>query len=115
MELQQAQQMAISLLRFHGLHDYKFSYLRAMGKFSRAGQCNWKKKIISLAPFFVKWNSPFVVKQTILHEIAHALTPRHGHNKFFQKMASEIGHIATCSGRHTHYGKHVNRKPPRQR
>lgn len=116
MNKEQAEQMAISLMRHHGLYDYKFSWMQARGKFNRAGQCNWKTKTIQLQPFFVKWNYPVIVKQTILHEIAHALTPKHGHNKYFQKTASALGHIASDRrGRHTYYGKEVKRKPPRQR
>lgn len=115
MELKQAKQMANSLMRHHGLYDHTFTWMVRRKKFNRAGQADWNKKLIQLQPTFVELNLPFVVKQTILHEIAHALRPRHRHNKYFQKTARALGCVpgVGCKN-HTYYGKEVKRKatPP---
>lgn len=95
MELKQAEQMATSLMRHHGVFDYSFSYMKRRQRFDRAGQCNWRKKTLQLAPTFVELNLPVLVKQVILHEIAHALRPRHHHNKFWKLTATELGCLST--------------------
>jgi len=100
--------MALSLMRHHGVYDYKFRWLRRRIPFARAGQCDERKKEIALAPFFVECNIPFIVKRTILHEIAHALAgAKHNHNKWWKKQAVALG----CSGNRC-YGKEVRRRPP---
>jgi predicted SprT family Zn-dependent metalloprotease len=110
MTLHDAEQMAVLLMKHHGVLDYKFSFMERRKKFHRAGQCDWKKKLIQLQPTFVELNYPMIVKQTILHEIAHALRPRHGHNKFFQKTACALGHRITYGKSHTYYGSIVKRQ-----
>jgi predicted SprT family Zn-dependent metalloprotease len=105
MNIERAEQMALSLMRYHGVHDYKFELMQPRKKFCRAGQCSWVKKVISLQPYFIECNYPIVVKRTILHEIAHALTPKQGHNKQWKKMARSIG---DDGGRC--YGKEVKKR-----
>lgn len=102
MDLYKAHQMAELLMARHGVGDYTFSMMERRTKFHRAGQCNWKKKTIQLQPTYVELNSEEEVKETILHEIAHALRPRHGHNKYWRRTALSIG----CSGRRC-YGSEV--------
>jgi predicted SprT family Zn-dependent metalloprotease len=105
MRLVDAKEMAISLMHFYGVKGYSFIWMVRREKFSRAGQCSYKDKTISLAPKFVELNHPCVVKWTILHEIAHALRPKHNHNKFWKETARQIGH----SGNRC-YGKYVKIK-----
>ena len=79
--------------------EYKFRWMRNTGKqVGRAGQCSWTKKEISLSAKYVELNSMTEIRNTILHEIAHALRPKHGHNKFWRKTALEIG----CNGSRTY-------------
>lgn len=96
---------ALKLMEKHGLNNWVFSWIKSSNKVGRAGDCNHKKKIIRLSPLFVELNSQEHITNTILHEIAHALTPNHGHNKFWKRKAIEIG----CTGSRT-YSKEVIRR-----
>lgn len=62
--------LARELMNQHGLGDWVFQYDRAK---KRAGRCNIRKKIISLSYHYVSLNDDEDIKDTILHEIAHAL------------------------------------------
>lgn len=94
MELYKAHKWAEELIARHGADGYSFSWMKRRTRFHRAGQCDWKKKLIQLQPEYVEQYSEEEVLDTILHEIAHALRPRHGHNKFWRKTAVSIG----CTG-----------------
>lgn len=101
-----AESMAKSLMRFHGLLPrWSFRWMEPRRKFNRAGQCNWTKKSIDIQPHFVRCNHPFVVKKTILHEIAHALSPKRGHGKEWKRIARAVGHTGS-----TYYGKEVKKR-----
>jgi len=85
------------------------------------GSCNYNKKVISLSKPYIESNKDEVIKNTILHEIAHALT-KSGHDKKWKLKYIEIGgngnrvnyeavikykYIATCPecGYETEYNK----------
>jgi predicted SprT family Zn-dependent metalloprotease len=108
MTIDSAEKMAVGLIKYHGLTDYKFSFMKRRRYFNRAGQCWWQKKLIQLQPTFVELNAPVIVKQTLLHEIAHALRPRHHHNKFWKETARSIGCVVGQYGLRC-YGKEVKR------
>lgn len=55
------------------------------------GNCNYKYKTIWLSEKFVELNDEHIVKDILLHEIAHALTKGHKHNKIFKAKAISIG------------------------
>ena len=82
------------LMQKHGLLDRGWTHglMKRRKPFSRAGQCKQKKKRIELQPTFIELNGDSIVQSTILHEIAHALTPKRGHNRFWKRKAVEIGH-----------------------
>ena len=90
MDLQQAEQLAKELISEH-CPEYIFQFDNAKVRF---GYCSWKKKIISLSKHLVLMNNEEQVKDTILHEIAHALTPKQSHNRVWRAKAIEIG----CDG-----------------
>jgi predicted SprT family Zn-dependent metalloprotease len=94
MTKQDAENIVHELIRQHKLDGWTFGWMRRRDPFRRAGQCDWGKKRISLQPVYVELNDARLVMNTILHEIAHALTPRHGHNKYWKAKAREIG----CTG-----------------
>jgi len=102
METKDAQTLAEDLMKQHGVENYSFSFMAIRKKFSTSGRCNWKKKTIQLQPTFVELNTENIVRNTVLHEIAHALRPKHGHNKFWRSTAASIG----CTGLRC-YGKEV--------
>ena len=83
--------LAFRLLYNHGLYNWgwKFKFHR-MKKVS--GLCNYKKKIISGSKFILIGSDESLVRNTILHEIAHALVGYgNGHNEIWKKKFIEIG------------------------
>jgi predicted metal-dependent hydrolase len=88
MKLDDAELVAIELMVHHGLVDWTFKF---DGSKRRFGQCNETDKQISLSRKLTFLNTPERVKRTIVHEIAHALTPRHGHDKVWKEKCIEIG------------------------
>jgi predicted SprT family Zn-dependent metalloprotease len=93
MNLLEAKKLAIDLMSEHGILDqgWRFQYDNAKRRF---GRCSYSTKTISLSKHLVLLNELEIVKNTILHEIAHALTPGAGHSRIWQRKAIEIG----CSG-----------------
>lgn len=95
MELRKAETMTLDLLKFHGLDDWHFVWMRARGTL---GRCNYWRKTIYLSGPVTFTNTEVQVLNTILHEIAHALTgPNHGHDFVWKAKAIEIG----CDGQRT--------------
>lgn len=98
MELSDAEELALALMREHGLLPrWKFAFDRAVRRF---GSCNERKRLITLSARLTELNSQYQVRDTILHEIAHALVGvRAGHGRKWRKMASIIGcNARSCYG-----------------
>lgn len=55
------------------------------------GMCSYRDKTIQLSSKLVKFESEDSVEQTILHEIAHALTPGTGHGAMWKAVARRLG------------------------
>ena len=80
---------AEQLLSEHGLAEWSFQFDDAS---RRAGCCDYQTKVISLASQFALAATPAEVRDTILHEIAHALVgPRHNHDSVWKATARSIG------------------------
>jgi predicted SprT family Zn-dependent metalloprotease len=95
MDLKRAQQLALDLMEQHNLMEkgWRFGFDTAKRRF---GCCNYSYKEITLSRALVLVNDEDRVKNTILHEIAHALVGRgHGHNSVWKRKAIEIG----CDGK----------------
>jgi predicted SprT family Zn-dependent metalloprotease len=93
MELRQARDMATQLLTQHGLHDWHVGFDRAK---RRAGQCRYDEHVISLSAGLTRLHSADEVRETVLHEIAHALVgPEAGHGPVWQATARSIGSDAS--------------------
>lgn len=107
MNLVSAQSLCIKLMIQHGLTKEKCWKFEWMNSKDTAGLCCMIVKqsrfrikeylpggTIKLSKFITPIHSDDKVKDTILHEIAHALTPGHNHDYVWQKKAIEIG----CDG-----------------
>lgn len=88
-----AEKMARQLMAEHGLRDWYFWWDRAKRRF---GCCHYRRKLITLSlPLTEAEPDKGRVRNTILHEIAHALVgPEHGHNRVWRSKAISIG----CNG-----------------
>ncbi|WYV99262.1 hypothetical protein KoPa4_00094 [Pseudomonas phage vB_PpuM-KoPa-4] len=79
------------------LEEYGLRSKGWTGKFNsrtskRLGQCQYDNKVIELGSFYVENNSEELVKDTILHEIAHALAgPGTGHGPVWKQWCLVVG------------------------
>lgn len=88
--------LAVSLMAQHGLDGWGFGFDEST---RRAGCCNYGDHLITIAFELARNGSDADIRDTILHEIAHALVGRkHHHDKVWKAKAKEIG----CSGERTH-------------
>ena len=83
-----AQQLAVRLMREHGLHEWRFRFDHAKRRF---GSCRPTQKLITLSRPLVILNEEAEVRDTVLHEIAHALTPGDGHGARWRAACARIG------------------------
>jgi len=88
MELKQAEQLAHSKLAEHNLHDIKFAWGNAKTQF---GSYRHSTSTITISAVLTQLNSIERFTNTLLHEIAHALTPNQGHSRQWQLVAKHIG------------------------
>lgn len=89
MKLQTAQILARQLMRKHLLWDWRFEFDNSRRRF---GVCNFRTKTIGLSRKLTEMNGKAEVRDTILHEIAHALVgPGNGHNKTWKAMCRKVG------------------------
>ena len=88
MELHKAQELALELMKKHGLGHWSFRFDHARRRF---GCCHLDKRIISLSFRITALNNEEAVRDTILHEIAHALSPMMGHGEIWKAKCMEIG------------------------
>lgn len=113
MDVSKAELMARELMNMHGLDaiPFRFNHRRTSFGVTRFGKkllhCridtygrerkvygDWYLKAIELSAPLVALNSEADVRDTILHEIAHALTGcDQGHNALWQVMAIRVGAI----------------------
>ncbi len=97
-------QMALGLMHEHGLKKWRFKFDHST---RRAGCCNYCDKTISISFNLACNASDEDIRDTILHEIAHALVGRkHNHDEAWKAKAKEIG----CTGERCHRLQFV---PPR--
>ena len=95
MEITAALTLGRRLLREHGLGDWS---IRTDHAKTRAGVCRFATHTISLSAALTHLHGEDEVRDTILHEIAHALVgPFHGHDDVWRAKAIEIG----CTGERT--------------
>ena len=88
MNLIDARQLARELMQVHGLAEWRFEFDGARRRF---GSCRLGRKVITLSRTLTFLNGEEQVRDTILHEISHALTPGDGHGLRWKAKCREIG------------------------
>lgn len=95
MSLQEIERKAKSLMTIHGVGHVKFEF---DGGKSRLGACHHMRvggvvipTKITLSRHYASILPMQEIEEVILHEIAHALTPGHGHNHVWRAAARRIG------------------------
>ncbi|HEY9676826.1 MAG TPA: SprT-like domain-containing protein [Drouetiella sp.] len=123
MLVKDAEKLAYQLLQEHGLDNWTYE---TNNRKRTLGLCFSQYKRIELSVHFIENNRPEVVRDTLLHEIAHAIVgSEQGHNAVWQEMAEQLGCTpkrksatavmppgpwqATCRGCNRLFSKH--RKP----
>lgn len=93
MDTREALRIAYQLMSRHRLVDWRVELSRHTSTF---GTCNDYTRVIQLSETLVRNNDEKQVRETILHEIAHALVGcHHDHDEVWRRKAIEIG----CNGR----------------
>ena len=105
MTLTDINSLANELFTKHGLADWVFKFDNAKRRF---GCCNYTTKTISLSKHLCRLNSESEIVDTLLHEIAHALTPGQGHGKLWQEKCAELG----AEPRRCYSADQVKQPPP---
>ncbi len=84
-----ARNLALELMARHGLRGWAFGFNRRK---QTLGLCRYVVRAIELSIYFVDRNGMDEVRDTILHEIAHALVgPGHAHDATWRAKCVEVG------------------------
>lgn len=91
MNIYAARDMALTLMAKHGLIEKGWEF-KWNNRKRAYGLCAYHDSTIQLSKPLVKYMTEEEVKDTILHEVAHALVgPGHGHGKLWKIMARKVG------------------------
>jgi predicted SprT family Zn-dependent metalloprotease len=89
MDLHDAFALGTRLLEQHGLTGWTLTFDNAK---RRAGVCRHGSRLIGLSAPLTRLHAEDEVRETLLHEIAHALAgPEHGHDAVWAATARRIG------------------------
>jgi hypothetical protein len=90
MDTNEARRQTLALMHAHGLtqNGWTFTWDRAKNRF---GACRYARKQISLSFPLTALGAEDEVTNTIIHEVAHALTPGAGHGYAWRAKFLEMG------------------------
>lgn len=89
MDLDAVRALGVDLFGAHEISDWTLRFDHAK---RRAGSCNAEARTISLSRHLMAIYDEPEVRETLLHEIAHALAgPQHGHDAVWRSIALRIG------------------------
>ena len=92
---------ANELLKKHNLSSWEFAFDLAE---NRSGCCYYARKLICMSVTYCMKATKAEILNTLLHEIAHALTgPGFGHSRAWRMVAQNIG----CTAERCHSVKHT--------
>lgn len=85
----------LSVLAFYGLAGWAVRFDNAK---RRLGVCRYKPRVVGYSRHFLRVATVEQVRQTCLHEVAHALTPGHHHDRVWLRVARQMGYTGgrTC-------------------
>lgn len=75
----------------HGVANYSIYFAPRLAKKTNIAVCETNAKRFGFVEFYATHLTDKDFKELILHEIAHALTPYHGHDRAFRNMSIRIG------------------------
>ena len=83
--------MARDLISKHSELDlWRFSFENYKKSF---GRCNYTTRTISISSYLCDSMTNIAIKDTLIHEIAHALTRGHGHDNVWRRKCAELGGV----------------------
>lgn len=88
MNIQQITQLGYQLMDEHGLIGWSIVWDNAR---KRGGQCRYNTRTISLSRLIVPTWEDAEIRNVLLHEIAHALTPGHSHDAVWRRKLISMG------------------------
>jgi len=91
MNLREAEALANELLQRHGLAARGWRFVWDNRSTKRFGLCRYGRRTISLGRKLALLN-PQEIKDTLLHEIGHALCPGSGHGREWKLMGAVLGY-----------------------
>jgi hypothetical protein len=96
---QEIERLALKLMTRFGLIDKGWKF--AWNKRARAyGVCKYRVQRIELSSVLIPHLKMEDIRATILHEIAHALTPGHGHDRVWRDVCIRIGGTGLVRSQH---------------
>lgn len=89
MTINEVYELAVSLKNKHPeLYGWNISFNKRK---KAIGLCNYAKREILISILFIPFMSDKAIKNTIVHEIAHALTKGHDHDYVWRNKCIELG------------------------